>query len=58
MINVSVLGYGTVGSGVLILFVRNNAMIRQNASGMEDLYKICAGLERFSGRSGRGSAGT
>ena len=40
MINVSVLGYGTVGSGVFDIIRENNAMI-ENASGMRSVQNMC-----------------
>lgn len=53
MINIAVMGYGTVGSGVVEVINTNGARINQRI-GEELNIKICAGHERFPGRSGAG----
>lgn len=53
MINIAVMGYGTVGSGVVEVINTNGARINQRI-GEETEYQICAGHERFPGRSGAG----
>ena len=52
MINVAILGYGTVGSGVYEVIKTNNSIINKKA-GQEVNIKY-VGFKRFSGRSCRG----
>ena len=57
MVNIAVLGYGTVGSGVVEVINTNHESINKTGrSG--DQYQICSRPQRFSGRSGTGSSGT
>ena len=51
MINIAVLGYGTVGSGVVEVIRTNHESINKRA-GEEIRYQICSGPAGFSGRSG------
>ena len=53
MVNIAVLGYGTVGSGVVEVIDTNGAGINQRI-GDETSGEVCPGSERFSGRSGAG----
>ena len=47
MVHAAVMGYGTIGSGVAEILDRNSVQITE-AGGC---FKICAGFERFSGKS-------
>ena len=51
MINIAVLGYGTVGSGVVEVLDTNRECISQRV-GEEIRVKYSAGSQRLSGRSG------
>ena len=48
IVNIAVLGYGTVGSGVVEVLTTNRETITKRAG------EICFGSERFSGRSDPG----
>ena len=53
MINVAVMGYGTVGSGVVEVLRTNGELINERAQDV-----IRSGSQRFSGRSGRRDSDT
>ena len=55
MINVAVLGYGTVGSGVVEVIEKNKDMVNKK-SAQELEGKIHPGSERFPRRSLRGQS--
>ena len=57
MVNIAVLGYGTVGSGVVEVINTNHESINKRA-GQEINIKYVLDLREFSGRSGTGSSGT
>ena len=50
MVNIAVLGYGTVGSGVVEVIRTNQKLIDQRVG--EELRIICSGFEGVSGRPG------
>ncbi len=50
MVNIAVLGYGTVGSGVVEVSTQTTKALINVQAG--DQCQICSGSERFSGRSG------
>ena len=53
MVNIAVMGYGTVGSGVVEVIDTNGKRINQRI-GEETEHQVCAGSERFPGGSGAG----
>ena len=50
MINIAVMGYGTVGSGVVEVIRTNGSLIDERLYRMRFM-KICTGSQRLSGRS-------
>ena len=54
MINVAVLGYGTVGSGVVEVIEKNKDMVNKKSQELEG--KIHSGSERFPRRPLRGQS--
>ena len=52
MVNIAVMGYGTVGSGVVEVLETNQESSPRGRG--RDQCKICAGSEGFPGRSGAG----
>ena len=56
MINIAVLGYGTVGSGVVEVIRTNQKVVRNNV-GKQLNIKYVLDLRGFSGRSGGGDPG-
>ena len=53
MVNIAVMGYGTVGSGVVEVINTNGKTDQSEDRGRTE-YQIRAGSERFPGRSGAG----
>ena len=53
MVNIAVMGYGTVGSGVVEVIDTNGKTDQpEDRRGTE--HQVCAGPERFPGESGAG----